>query len=303
MDGSRRVLITGGTGFIGTNLVHFLGERGFDAINVSKKRVNPEAAVNVAEDLTTSDLRFLKELDYEYAVLLAGNSSPARSQNYAETIRINSGSVERVLSNLPAERIKRVIFFSSVTVYEESEKNLTEESSTREEGNEPYSTSKLLAERTCSRFIGDGLPLQVFRLSNSYGPGQQFAEHEHPTVVPDLIMQALKTGQIGLRDPAKVRDYIHIKDVCAAVFSGFSSDYSGILNIGTGIRTQGRDLAEIISQHTGASIVYGLPNAEGSKGLVLDTTRASKYLKWSPQLNLDKGIEETVKFYRGQIQR
>lgn len=296
----KNVLLTGGTSFIGRNLIEFL-KRDFSIINLSKSKII-EGLQNVNLDLTTTDLSVLDNFNIDYVVHLAAFSSPARSTDEKETLDLNHLATKNLLTYFSKRPIKKFIFMSSVAVYEDSEDLLSEESSLQKSP-QIYSKSKILAEKDCIQKMKEGMPIIIFRLSNAYGPEQQWKKEEKPTLIPQLITQALSNKKIEIFNGKPIRDYIYISDVCQAIINSIDSDFNGILNLGTGKGSSAEEVAKIISNLTNSEYLDLNKEVSGPKKLVLDISKTSSILSWKPKVTLEEGLSKTIEYYSGEMQR
>ena len=143
-----KVLVTGGSGFIGTNLILELKKQGYEVINLSKH--DPQIEVETLKiDLITDDLSQLDDHKFDYVVHLAAISSIKNAQNNEkETMGINLDGTTKLLEYFSTKNLKKFLFMSSVTVYQEVDTELTEDTGAMiDQGANAYSYSKYLAEQ------------------------------------------------------------------------------------------------------------------------------------------------------------
>jgi len=293
----KRVLITGGSGFIGQNLIRRLKEEKAEITNIGRKPIG--GINNINSDLTKTDFSFLDNLDFDYVIHLAAFSSPRRSKNEEDTIKLNTESTKSFFNKLLKKEIKKIIFTSSAAVYETSETDIKEESHLSKDPS-IYAKSKILAEKYCLEMIKRGAPIICFRLSNTFGPGQQWKEKDTPTLLPQMISQALLKNEITIFNPTPKRDYLYIDDAINAIILALESDYFGILNLGTSVSTRVGILAERISEMLNVPVKYS--SMEDKKdSLVLKIDKIKSVLKWHPKTSLEEGLKKTMSFYKETI--
>src|SRR3989344_2551265 len=278
----KRVLITGSSGFIGRNLIKRLQSEKADVINVGRNEIPGVYMIN--KDLTKTDFSFLDKIDFDYVVHLAGFSSPARAKE---------------------KNVDKVVFMSSCVVYKTS-KDLIKENEALQDEPDFYAESKMAAERKGLELQQSGFPLVIFRLGNCYGPGQQWKKEDMPTIVPRLITNALINSENEVYEGDALRDYIYVDDVCEGIVRALQSNYSGVLNLGTGIRTKVQELAQIIAELTNTKLkvskdtkYYNL----STDSIVLDTKRLEKALGWKPETGLREGIAKTIECYKEVVKK
>ena len=292
----KTVLLTGGSGFIGRNLIQRLKKENAHVVCVGRSEV--DGVENIHADLMT-DSRFLPgiDIDFDYFVHLAAVSSPGRSVIEEETLELNVNATKRIFEHLSKKgNVKKAIFMSSYVVYRGGDGPLDEDSGLSA-SSEVYARSKILGEKACLKYSNQ-VPLVVFRLSNSYGPGQQWKPEDVPTLVPQLINEALIKGEIDVRNSKLVRDYIYVDDVSEAIVRALKSDYKGVLNLGTGKGYSVGEVAEAISGLTGAKVTYQEKKVWGPGSLVLDISRLERALNWGPRVSLGEGLKKTVSYYK-----
>ena len=289
------ILLTGGSGFIGRNLINRLKNEHYQIINLGSGEI--EGIENIKVDLASVDFSFLDNLEFDYVIHLAAFSSPARSKDEEKTMNLNYRATEKLLDKVKNKNLKKFIFTSTYLVYKESNSPLTEDSPLSEAGDN-YVKSKLLAESACTEAIKQGVPIVIFRLSDGYGPGQQWRKEDSPTLVPQLICSALADKKIEVFDERPVRDYVYSEDISEAIVRTLKSDYTGILNLGTGIGTSVKELATTISNLTSAKLDFLNIQRPVPLNLVLDIARLEKVLNWKPSTKLTEGLDKTVNYYQ-----
>ena len=295
----KSVLITGGSGFIGKNLIKRLKQEGARIINISNDG-EAEGAKTIDIDLTKTDFSFLDNLHFDYVIHLAGFSSPRRSIDEKLTNKLNVDATERLFKRLISSKIEKAVFMSSYIVYSSSNQNLAEDFPL-EKSPGIYAKSKILAESCCDNLIRHGFPLVIFRLSNVYGPHQQWLPDEIPTLVPQLISDALTKKEMNIQNGNPVRDYIYVGDVVEAVIQAVRNNYAGTLNLGTGMGTSVRELANEISALTGSSAFFLNKDVVRAQRLVLDTSKAKNILNLTPKTSLREGLKKTISYYAEEI--
>ena len=188
-----------------------------------------------------------------------------------------------------------VVFTSTCAVYGMAEKGerLSEEHPTGPR--EPNGLSKLLAEEillSSARLNGFGVV--ILRLFNVYGTGQP-----QGFLVPDVI-HALEVGEpIGLRNPRAVRDFVHVDDVCEAIWRAIGASAQRdirIFNIGTGEGTAVVEVAHALARLAGTGDDWIRAESGGdSSVIVADPTAALSRLQWKPEIDLVTGLTATLR--------
>ena len=302
-----KVLVTGGAGFIGSHIADRLIDEGHQVAIVDnlmtgkKENINPKAVFyNI--DIRSEKLEhvFKKEQPDCVDHLAAQMSVAVSMKKPVFDADVNILGVLNILQNCVKYGVKKIVFASSGgTVYGEAENVPTTE-------NEPfcplspYGVSKLSTEYYLSFYrLEYNLPYVALRYGNVYGPRQD--PHGEAGVIA-IFIKAMLTGKtptiFGKGDC--IRDYVYVDDIVAANMSAINQNIYGAFNIGT---AKGTDVNEIFGAlkriiDFPKDCEYG-PAREGDlKRSILSFDKAQKNLSWKPRVNLYKGFEETVEFFR-----
>lgn len=292
-----RTLVTGGAGFIGSNLVDALIARG-DAVHVlddlskgKRERVHPEAELHVA-DIRDPDAVFdaaQPEAVFHLAAQADVRVSVDRPDHDAD---VNVLGTIRILE--AARRHGAQVVFASTggAIYGECERPAREDDPRRPLA--PYGASKLCGEEylaTWNRLYGTRHA--ALRFGNVYGPRQE--PHGEAGVVA-IFMGLLQDGGTPkiYGDGEQTRDYVFVGDVVAAILAAVGRDV-GVLNVGTGVETSVLELYRAIVAATG--IEREPEHVEARLGelqrSVLDPSAAERELGWRPQTSLAEGLAKT----------
>jgi len=295
------ILVTGGSGFIGSNLILELKHQGYDIVDLSKHESTIPGIKTLKLDLTKDDLSLLDDYKFDYVIHLAAVSSIKNAQgNEKETIEINLDGTNKILKYFSNKNLKKFIFLSSVTVYQEVDTELTEDSKyIIDKTANAYSYSKFLAENECKKYE-EIMPIIIFRLANAYGPLQRVGKT--PNLVPQIIYQALKDKKIEVGNGKFARDFIYVSDIVSAIILGMKSDFKGTLNLGTGVPTKVEDIAKIVKKELGVEFKDLKRKIKAPLELVPNISLIKDILKWEPKVDLEKGITQTIKYYKTEFE-
>jgi len=299
----KKVLVTGGSGFLGSNLIPALLAGGAQVTNVSKGagQASEEPGLRVLDvDLSSSDFSFLDE-GFDYVVHLAALSNPRLCANREEAIRNNVDLTRVFFQKLLDLKVKRVIFPSTITLYSNSAKSPVTEDSELDISQNNYTYTKGIDEQLCLEFQQKGLPITVLRLANVYGPHQSYKLF--PNLVPQLIYQALVESKMVVWNGAPIRDWIYVSDVVNAMISALEAPFTGILNIGTGKGASVGEIVELVKSATGAAVQFEDRPVTGPTNVVCDISRAKKALGWCPRTNIKEGLTKTIAYYQEEFKR
>lgn len=309
-----RLLVTGGTGFIGSELLSKLQDIGHDLCSIERNntiRSNKKIIENRRYQIKQGDItnasqlsQVIREVQPDTVIHLAALSSVQYSYNHPiEYIESNLvGTVNLAEACIrEVKNFKKMIFVSSLYVYKDTPNMLQREDTTLEEPNSPYGIAKLAAEKyLLSLFSNYKFPVFILRPSNIYGRKTGF----DPSIVEKIISQMLQgENEVHLGSPEPIRDFLYVSDLVNAFIKLLEStnvNPGQIFNISTSTPTTIVELAGKISKHTEFKKQIrwnsrSIPSRPGDpKWLVADNTKAKKILHWEYEVSLDKGIQKTI---------
>jgi len=311
------VLVTGAAGFIGSNLVDALLQRGDQVIGLDnfdpyydprRKRHNLAAALAdprfeliEADILDEHRLRsVMKSRKPEGVVHLAAQVGNRRSLEAAtgeRYDRVNAGGTATLLAACDAAPPRAFVFISTANVYDSAAPAPFREGSTPDRPRTPYSKSKKEAETMVLEAAARiGLQATVLRLFTTYGPRQR------PDMVHSRFASSLLRDQplplIG--SGSDLRDYIHVADACAAITACLGTSPAGeIINIGSGRATTLDQLVAHLARITGRKplLQRRAAAANDTSRLLADIGKAERLLGWKPGIDLEAGLGSFVSWF------
>ena len=308
---SRRYLVTGGAGFIGSNFVRYLFEHEPDATitnldSLTYAGVNAtveELDRNVRHTFTQGDIRDAFLMDdlvqgHDVVVNFAAESHVDRSISgptaFLETNVIGTGVL---LDAARRHDIDRFIHVSTDEVYGSVGDGYASEDHPLRPSS-PYSASKAAADLLVHSYAATyGYRAIVTRCTNNYGP-YQFPEKLIPLFITNLF-EGRKVPLYG--EGANERDWIHVNDHCAALHLLVDRGAEGeIYNIGGNAQISNLELTRSILAEVGAdeSFIERVPDRPGHDlRYAVDSSRL-RALDWAPAHHLEEGLSETVSWYR-----
>ena len=303
-----RALVTGGAGFIGSNLVDALLARG-DQVTVvddlsTGRRENLAPALAAGAELVESDVRDAQALldlferaRPEVVFHLAAQIDVRKSAaDPAFDARVNVEGTINVLEAARVAGVARVVNSSTGgAIYGEGRTlPAPEDHPTAPEA--PYGQSKFAAEGYCDLFKRlHGLATVSLRYGNVYGPRQDpLGEAGVIAIFCGRLVDGERPTVFG--DGLQTRDYVFVEDVVASNLAAAESDVSGSINIGTGVQTTVLELVEALAALAGREFEpEHAPERLGEvQHIALDYTRAREALGWGPRTSLREGLELTL---------
>jgi UDP-glucose 4-epimerase len=303
---SRRVLITGGAGFIGSHLArHFAGN--------AEVTVLDDLRSGHAHNLDGVDCRFVRGsiLDpdalraaiagaHEVYHLAAMVSVPESVSKPAECAELNTEGTRRVLAAAMSAGARKVVLASSAAIYGDNP-TVPKIETMSPEPKSPYAETKLAGEGLLAEYRqAHGLGTTSLRFFNVFGPRQD-PRSAYAAAVPIFIAKALRDEPIGIHgDGGQTRDFVHVTDIVGALaYAGASADMHGTYNVGYGRSQSILELAQEIIRLTGSrSVIEHLPPRAGDVRHSLASTARLLAAGWQPRSSVSAGLAETVEYFR-----
>jgi UDP-glucose 4-epimerase len=306
-----KTLVTGGAGFIGSNLVDAVLARG-DEVTVldnlsTGRRVNLDGALAKGTRLAEVDICDAAAVGAVFAAArpelvfhLAAQIDVRRSVTEpAFDAAVNVGGTANVLDAARATRVGRVIFISTggALYGEGADKQLPLPESTPIAPLSGYGQSKFSAEGYLGLYERlHGLSGMSLRLGNVYGPRQDpLGEAGVVAIFCGLLKDGGAPTVYG--DGTQTRDYIYVGDVVAAALAAGATTLGGSVNIGTGREASVLDIVEILAGLAGRDDFtpeFAPPRAGEVQRISLDASLAERELDWAPQTTLEQGLALTL---------
>ncbi len=315
MQGSKvrpiRALVTGGAGFIGSNLVGELVARG------AHVTVLDNLLSGYAENLRPySGVRFLRgdvrdPRDVQEAVRgcdtvfhLAACVGNRRSIDLPlEDASTNFMGTLQVLEACRAHGVRKMVFSSSAGVYGE-QRTIPIREDHAAEPDSPYGASKLGAEKACLAFGKvHSIETVCLRLFNVYGPGQRFDVYGN--AIPIFVSRMLRGQEITVfGDGEQTRDFVHVRDaVQANLRAAEAKRVSGAFNVGSGTRVSINRLVSLIGRSVGVEprVVYATSRPGEVRDSLADVSAAQATFGYDPRVPLAIGLEEYVAWTQSDL--
>jgi dTDP-glucose 4,6-dehydratase len=319
-----KVVITGISGFIGSNLAKRLVELGYHVFGVIRPCANRslELIKDILDDIVLlgaditdffSISNALKTVDPDYVCHLAA-LTPVRLSfekpfEYERTNYLGTMNIVHAILELPDYETRKLVFASTPEVYgfHTNGKPLSEDASLNPTS--PYAVSKAAADmyvRMASCVYN--LNAVIIRPANTYGRA-----FEKGFMVEYLVTSMLKKERVYIGAPESIREYQYVDDHVNAYIQAIKRGKKGeVYNIGTGEGIENRHLAERIAQKVGYDVdklvlgsyppKYPLrPIASDQPYIILDSAKAKQQLDWSPRVSLDEGLEKTINHWKSKL--
>ena len=310
----RRILVTGGAGFLGSHLCDHFIELGYEVIcmdNLIKK----ENIENITHLLGHKRFKFIKYDVTEYLYVegklddilhFASLASPKDYLDYPiQTLKVGSLGTHKALG-LAKEKGARFLLASTSEVYGDPKEHPQSESYP---GNvDPvvprgvYDEAKRFAEAiTMAYHRTHGVETRIARIFNTYGPRMRLDDGR---ALPNFMVQALKGEDITVYgDGAQTRSFCFVEDLIDGIKRLLNSDEAEPVNLGNPEEISILDFAKEIVRLTGSKsrIVFNPLPQNDPKVRQPDITKAKRILGWEPKVSREEGLRRTLQYFKGKI--
>jgi len=323
----KKIIITGGSGFIGSNLIHLLLKKRYFVINIDKSSysANPYNVKNFSKnkhylffklDINQKEriIKIIKKYKPLGIINLAAETHVDRSIDNAEKfIKTNINGVYNLLEVF--RKLKKItknkmkfLQISTDEVYGDIIGNKLANEKYNYNPSSPYSASKASADQLVKAYGRTyGIKTLIANPCNNYGPNQ-FPEK----FIPKIIFNILNNKGLPVYGNGKnTREWIYVKDNCEAILKIFlKGKFGENYNIGTGIKLKNIEIIKLILKiakknkiYLGKKIkiIYVKDRPGHDLRYALNSKKIKKKLKWRHKISTTKGLEETFKWYKNNI--
>ncbi len=303
----KRVLITGGTGFVGANLVRRLLRDGHDLGLLVGPSRDPWRLVDVAGEVRWLEVSLEASTDLDAMVAdfrpqwvfhLAAHGAYSWQRDHAAILRTNLLGTANLVDACVSIGVEAFVNAGSSSEY--GPKNHAAREDEALEPDSAYAVGKAAATWYCSQAArASGAPIVTLRLYSVYGP------YEDPRrFIPQLVARGLEGGLPPLASPSTARDFVYVDDVCEAFLrvAAASGAPGAIYNVGTGVQTTLRQAVEVARRVLPISIEpewQSMPDRTWDTSIWLaDVGRLGAVLGWTPATDLEHGLRLTADWMR-----
>jgi len=303
-----KCLVTGGAGFIGSRLVDKLIKQGHRVTVIDNLSAGKKENLNKKAKFYKIDIRNPKisqifnkekpEIVFHYAAQIDVGKS---LENPVFDAKVNILGTLNLLENCRKFKIKKIIFASSVGVYGEPEALPLKENYPLNPIS-PYSITKLAIEKYLNYYRFQGLNFVCLRHSNVYGERQSSkGEGGVVAIFIDRILKGEKPVIFG--DGRQTRDFLYVDDAVDAAVLAIKASSDAIYNVGTNKEINIKELLGLISLKMNQKVKPNfLPWRQGE--IIRSRVNYSKIKKdlgWQPKYSLEKGIKETIDWFKNKL--
>jgi len=303
--------VTGGAGFIGSNLVKQLILDGIDVTVIDnllsgyRSNLDPFPEIRFIEgDIRDEDLVAEAIKGVEVVFHLAASVGNKRSIDYPLTdADINVMGTLKVLEASRREGIRKIVASSSAGIFGEL-KTLPIKEDHPVEPDTPYGSTKLCMEKECLAYAKlYDMEAVCLRYFNVYGPNQRFDAYGN--VIPIFAFQMLRGEQLTIfGDGEQTRDFINVRDVVQAnIKAAMANDLSGAFNIGSNSRIKINRLVELLRETSRIEpqVMYGPPRPGDVRHSLAEISAARQAFGFEPSVSMEEGLQEYMAWAASEI--
>ena len=292
------ILVTGGSGFIGRNIVKVLKEQGNEVGSLDIKEKNSVADYHITCDIRNRHMveKALKGIDYVFH--LAAVTSPPEFENLTvDGYDVNVLGTYNILAASQVNKVKKVVIASSSSIYGNSSGMTSEDSPPKKFGNF-YPLTKMINEMTAKMFKDYGLEVVALRYFNTYGIGEN-SKGPYSSVIWKFIESIRNSKKpVIYGDGKQSRDFVYVKDVAIASLLSMEKGVPGeTYNIGSGRSTAFNAIFDIVKRETGyegeAEYVKN-PLKSYQEFTLADISKSKRILDYSPQFDIRMGVRDIL---------
>jgi UDP-glucose 4-epimerase len=311
--GPQRVLVTGGAGFIGSNLVKALVTEGCDVTVLDsltsghRSNLDPFPQVRFVEgDVRDPEVVSHAMADATVVFHLAASVGNKRSiDDPISDAEINVLGTLRILEAARVHKVRKVVASSSAGIFGEL-KTLPIREDHPIEPDTPYGSTKLCGEKLCLAYAKlYELEAVCLRYFNVYGPNQRFDAYGN--VIPIFAFRMLRGEPLTVfGDGEQTRDFVNVADVVQAnLRAAASRNLSGAFNIGSGTRITVNHLVSLLRRASGIEpvVVHAPPRPGDVRDSLADITAANTALGFAPSVSMEDGLAEYMKWASQEARR
>ena len=295
----KKILIVGGTGFIGYHLIKYLKKKNFNLFSISTKKPQKKRRVKkvtyLIKDISKkNDIKSIKE-KFDNIINLSGYVDHSNKKLTYNTHYIGCMNLVKYLKNT---KIKSFIQVGSSLEYGKIRSPQREDKKTFKT-HSIYSRSKLLATRYLMKEHKlKNYPVIILRGYQIYGPNQ-----DNNRLISSVIFNCFKNKFFPCSSGEQLRDFLYIDDFIRAIYKALNNDKAigNIINIGSGNPIKVKKVILLIQK----MIKKGKPNfgkinlrKDELKILYPSISKAFKILKWKPRIKFENGLKKTILYYR-----
>jgi len=286
-----KTLLFGGSGFFGPVIL----SRDKNIISAGRTKP-PSYCKNKHIQIDNLDqLHKLDELEFDKVIFLIGSSNHHEiNLNIDMGIDFNVYPLNKALDYFSKKKLKKFICFTTILLYDQKKLVIpVDETQAINPYANKYIFSKYLSEEIV-KFYQNTVPSIIVRLSNIYG----YTELRRPDLIPTIMQDVFEKEKVEIWSNKPKRDFIFTEDAADAVLKILDTDFTGIVNLGSGKMSSLKLISEIIEDLSGKKIISKNQPVSGPMEFNTNIKRISEVTGWEPKFDIEKGLEKTFKIMK-----
>jgi len=292
-----KILVTGGSGFIGSRLIKFLIENGHNVISLDRSIKHNMECKHIVQDISQPDLLNIEldNVDVIYHLAAQSGGYYSLKEPYIDAMWNSVGTMNVVQLALKL-KVKKFVYTSSMAIYGNCE-NVIEDQLPKPISF--YGASKLSGEHYVQLLREHGeIPFTIFRLFATYGAGQDL-NNKHQGILSIYLDQALRGDEIRITGSRnRVRELVHVSDVVQALYAALTKNEMNneIFNVTFKQRLTPKLIIDAIGRKIGKKLsIIELDGYVGDQVLITGDNKKLRNTGWVPKMDIEAGIEEFLK--------
>ena len=290
-----KTILLGGSGFLGPVIL----SKDSEIVSIGRSPIDTSLKNKHFSLDNLDNLGILDNLDFDKVIFLIGSSNHHEINNKITMgIDYNVYPLQKILKYLSNRKLKKFICFTSMLLYDHKKfVNPVDEKQAINPYTNDYIFSKFLSEEIV-KFYENKVPSIVVRLSNIYG----YTKLIRPDLVPTLIQNVLTKDEVSIWNDKPKRDFIFTEDAADAILKLINTNYTGVINLGTGEMNSIRTIVSEVEKLSGKKIRSLDKPVSGPMELTVDTSLTKKLIDWEPKFTLQKGLKKTYEIMKNYQQ-
>lgn len=294
----KKIVIFGGTGFIGYHLCKKALKNKYKVISISKRPpIKIRKLKNIKYiNLDATKIKNFKKISTNFDLIInaAGYGSHLRGRKGKNLYKDHISIVKNIIDHFNKDKIKKIIQIGSSLEYAKNNLRINENYNTKPISY--YGKAKLhITKLLQNEFKNKKLPITIFRIFQAYGPKQ-----DDNRLIPYVIKNLKRNKNVYLTNGKQIRDFCYIDDLINAIFLSINNKNTNgqIVNLGSGKKIKVEQIVrKIFNRIKKGKLIFKAKNLHyGEKKIILpNILKAKKLLKWRPLISLEEGITKTLR--------